>query len=233
MLHVGTLTERAFDDEDVELLQRAGDRAALAISSRLTERERGLADALQRSLMPRLPELPAVSLAGPIPAGGGRPARRRLVRRVRARRTAGSAWRSATWSAAASTPRRSWASSAAACAHTRSTASAPSDVLERLSRLLRQLEPGRTATVVYLVLDPHGGGLTVAERGPPAAARAQRPAMSRRCSSCRARCRSAPPATCATRTTSWSWSPARCCVLYTDGFVERRERAAGRRAWTG
>jgi GAF domain-containing protein len=64
VLHVGTLTERAFDDEDVELLQRAGDRAALAISSRLTERERGLADALQRSLMPSLPELPAVSLAG-------------------------------------------------------------------------------------------------------------------------------------------------------------------------
>ena len=48
----------------MELLQRAGDRAALAISSRLTERERGLADALQRSLMPRLPELPGVSLAG-------------------------------------------------------------------------------------------------------------------------------------------------------------------------
>ena len=64
VLHVGTLYERAFDDEDEELLQRAGDRAALAIFSRLTEQERGLADALQRSLLPRLPELPAVTLAG-------------------------------------------------------------------------------------------------------------------------------------------------------------------------
>jgi anti-sigma regulatory factor (Ser/Thr protein kinase) len=40
-------------------------------------------------------------------------------------------------------------------------------VLERLSRLLRQLEPGRTATSVYLVLDPHGGALTVASAGHP------------------------------------------------------------------
>ena len=59
--------------DDTELLQRAGDRAALAISSRLTERERGLADALQRSLMPRLPALPAVSLAGRyLPAAAAR-----------------------------------------------------------------------------------------------------------------------------------------------------------------
>ena len=60
VLHVGTLRQRAFDDDDTELLQRAGDRAALAISSRLTEHERGLADALQRSLMPRLPQLAVI-----------------------------------------------------------------------------------------------------------------------------------------------------------------------------
>jgi len=40
-------------------------------------------------------------------------------------------------------------------------------VLERLSRLLRQIEPGRTATVVYLILEPHGSGLTVATAGHP------------------------------------------------------------------
>jgi anti-sigma regulatory factor (Ser/Thr protein kinase) len=43
----------------------------------------------------------------------------------------------------------------------------PQAVLERLSRLLRQLEPGRTATVLYLVLDPHGGSLTVSSAGHP------------------------------------------------------------------
>ena len=36
VLHVGTLTPRAFDDDDEELLQRAADRAALAIFSRLS-----------------------------------------------------------------------------------------------------------------------------------------------------------------------------------------------------
>jgi anti-sigma regulatory factor (Ser/Thr protein kinase) len=44
---------------------------------------------------------------------------------------------------------------------------APGAVLERLSGLLRQLEPGRTATLVYITLDPHGGGLTVAAAGHP------------------------------------------------------------------
>ena len=122
VLHVGTLTERAFDDEDVELLQRAGDRAALAISSRLTERERGLADALQRQ-------------PHPATSGAARRWRSRAATCPRHRpssaatgttpsrfRTARSEWRSATWSAAASTPPRSWDSCAAGCAPTRSTA---------------------------------------------------------------------------------------------------------------
>jgi anti-sigma regulatory factor (Ser/Thr protein kinase) len=43
----------------------------------------------------------------------------------------------------------------------------PSEVLGRLSRLLRQLEPGSTATVLYLVLDPYGGSLVVSSAGHP------------------------------------------------------------------
>jgi anti-sigma regulatory factor (Ser/Thr protein kinase) len=43
----------------------------------------------------------------------------------------------------------------------------PGEVLEKLNRLLRQLEPGRTATLVYVVLDPHGGELVVASAGHP------------------------------------------------------------------
>ena len=164
--HVGTLTERAFDDEDVELLQRAADRAALAISSRLTERERGLADALQRSLMPSLPDLPAVSLAGRyLPAA--------------AERLGGD------WYDAFSLPdgRLGMAigdvvgrgfHAAAIMGQLRSglrayalEGAAPSKVLERLSRLLRQLEPGRTATVAYLVADPHGGAVVLSTAGHP------------------------------------------------------------------
>ena len=166
VLHVGTLRERAFDDDDVELLQRAADRAALAISSRLTERERGLADALQRSLMPRLPDLPAVSFAGRyLPAAAAR---------------LGGDWYDAfqlgdgrLGIAIGDVVGRGF-HAAAIMGQLRSGLRAyalhgmsPSRVLERLSGLLRQLEPGRTATLVYLVLDPHGGGLTVAAAGHP------------------------------------------------------------------
>jgi anti-sigma regulatory factor (Ser/Thr protein kinase)/putative methionine-R-sulfoxide reductase with GAF domain len=166
VLHVGSLTRRAFDDEDVQLLHRAADRAALAISSRLTERERGLADALQRSLMPDLPDLPAVSLAGRyLPAAAAR---------------LGGDWYDAfalpdgrLGMAIGDVVGRGF-HAAAIMSQLRSGLRAyaldgmgPGEVLERLSRLLRQLEPGRTATLVYLVFDPHGGGLTVATAGHP------------------------------------------------------------------
>ena len=166
VLHVGTLQERAFDDEDEELLQRAGDRAALAIFSRLTEQERGLADALQRSLLPRLPELPAVTLAGRyLPAASAR--------------------LGGDWFDAFSLPdgRLGLAigdvvgrgfHAAAIMGQLRSGLRAyaldrmsPAVVLERLSGLLRQIEPGRTATLLYLVLDAHGGALTLASAGHP------------------------------------------------------------------
>ena len=166
VLHVGTLTERAFDADDTELLQRAGDRAALAIFSRLTERERGLADALQRSLLPRLPQLPAVSLAGRyLPAAAAR---------------LGGDWYDAF---ALPDGRLGMAigdvvghgfHAAAIMGQLRSGLRAyaldgmsPGEVLERLNRLLRQLEPGRTSTIVYLVLEPHGGTLSVATAGHP------------------------------------------------------------------
>jgi serine phosphatase RsbU (regulator of sigma subunit)/anti-sigma regulatory factor (Ser/Thr protein kinase) len=166
VMHVGTLHERAFDDDDVELLQRAGDRAALAISSRLTERERGLADALQRSLLPPLPKLPAVSFAGRyLPAAAAR---------------LGGDWYDAfslvdgqLGLAIGDVVGRGF-HAAAIMGQLRSGLRAyaldgmsPGVVLERLNRLLRQLEPGRTATLVYIVLDPHGGGLTVATAGHP------------------------------------------------------------------
>ena len=66
VLHVGTLQPRHFSDDDVQVLQLAGDRAALAIHGRLTERERGLADALQRSLMPALPRCRGCASRGAI-----------------------------------------------------------------------------------------------------------------------------------------------------------------------
>jgi anti-sigma regulatory factor (Ser/Thr protein kinase) len=166
VLHVGTLTPRDFDDRDTELLQRAADRAALAVFSRLTEQERGLADAIQRTIMPRFPELPGVSLAGRyLPAAEAR---------------LGGDWYDAfvlpdgrLGLAIGDVVGRGF-HAAAIMGQLRSGLRAyaldgmkPGEVLERLSRLLRHLEPGRTATLTYVVLDPHGGGLVAASAGHP------------------------------------------------------------------
>jgi signal transduction histidine kinase len=49
VLHVGTLSQRRFDDEDVELLQIAADRAAIAIDhARLYEAERSARERIER-----------------------------------------------------------------------------------------------------------------------------------------------------------------------------------------
>jgi anti-sigma regulatory factor (Ser/Thr protein kinase) len=166
VLHVGTLTPRVFTNEDQELLQSAADRAALAIFSRLTERERGLADALQRSLLPRLPELPALSLAGRyLPAAearlGGDWYDAFELPDGRLGLAIGDVVGHGFHAAALMGQMRS-----ALRAHALD-GMAPADVLSRLSRLLRQIEPGRTATLVYIVFDAHGGRLTVASAGHP------------------------------------------------------------------
>jgi PAS domain S-box-containing protein len=71
-LQVGTLTRRDFDDETVDLLMMAASRASLAIArTRLYERERRIAQQLQRSLLPsRLPDVPGVALAARYEPGG-------------------------------------------------------------------------------------------------------------------------------------------------------------------
>jgi anti-sigma regulatory factor (Ser/Thr protein kinase)/putative methionine-R-sulfoxide reductase with GAF domain len=73
VLHVGTLSPRAFTPDDVELLQLAADRIALAASARMTQAERTAAAALQRSLLPgALPAVPGLDLgARYVPGGGG------------------------------------------------------------------------------------------------------------------------------------------------------------------
>ena len=166
VLHVGSQRSRVFSDDDVELLQRAGDRAALSIRGRLTERERGLADALQRSLIPVLPDFPGVALAGrylpaasaslggdwydafPLPGG-------RLALTIGD--VVGRSFQAAALMGQLRSGLRAYALDGVA----------PQAVLERLSHLLRQLGPGRSATLLYLVIDPHGGRLTLAGAGHP------------------------------------------------------------------
>lgn len=65
VIQVGSLGEREFTDEEKRLLDLVADRAALAIAhARIYEREHGIAETLQRSLLPgTLPAVPGVAVA--------------------------------------------------------------------------------------------------------------------------------------------------------------------------
>jgi sigma-B regulation protein RsbU (phosphoserine phosphatase) len=72
VLHVGSLSGRPFTQEDVELLQLAGDRAAHAVQSLMAQDDALAAVALHRSLLPAaLPEVPGVELAARYVTGSG------------------------------------------------------------------------------------------------------------------------------------------------------------------
>ena len=166
VLHVGSLHDRVFTDDDVDLLSSAADRAALAIHGRLAERERALADALQRSLIPSLPDVLGVALEGrylpaasarlggdwydafPLPGG-------RLG--IAIGDVSGRGFHAAALMGQLRSGLRAYAMDR----------SRPSEVVARLSQLLRQLDPGRNATLLYLLLDPQEGSLLLAGAGHP------------------------------------------------------------------
>lgn len=71
-LHVGTLFGRSFTSDDRALLRLAADRAAIGIQrARLFQRERRIAEELQRSLLPaKLPRVPGFAIAARYQAAG-------------------------------------------------------------------------------------------------------------------------------------------------------------------
>lgn len=70
VLHVGSLSGQPFEQQDVELLQLAADRAALALHSLMSQDDALAAVALQRSLLPTaLPAVPGLGLAARYVAG--------------------------------------------------------------------------------------------------------------------------------------------------------------------
>lgn len=165
VLHVGSLTTRAFTPDEVDLLRRAADRAALAIGARLYERQRGLAEELQRSLFPRpLPGFPGVSLearywpAAEAPLGGD-------------------------WYDAFLLPSGSLGlvmgdvmgrgfRAAALMGQLRSALRAyafdgnePWELMTKLNALLRRIDPGGSATLLYLEFDTDAGRVWLASAG--------------------------------------------------------------------
>jgi serine phosphatase RsbU (regulator of sigma subunit)/anti-sigma regulatory factor (Ser/Thr protein kinase) len=155
VLHVGTVRSRQFTNEDTSLLQLAADRAALAIEhSRLFERERGVVETLQRSLIPeRLPRLPGLQMAARYQPGG-----------VRA--DVGGDW----YDAIALEGGQVGVAMGDVVGHGLEAASLmgqlrnalrayafedhpPGVVVEKLDMLVQTLEQGRMATLLYLVVD--------------------------------------------------------------------------------
>jgi anti-sigma regulatory factor (Ser/Thr protein kinase)/putative methionine-R-sulfoxide reductase with GAF domain len=153
VLHVGTLTHRRFTNEDVMLLQLVADRVAIAIHARLTERERAIARTLQRSLLPeRLPTVAGIEIAARyLPAKGGE---------------VGGDWFDVFVLPDGSVavvigdvvgrglPAASTMGKTRSAVRAYALDSGPGEVLERMNRHLRHLDPGEMVTVLFGVADP-------------------------------------------------------------------------------
>jgi serine phosphatase RsbU (regulator of sigma subunit)/anti-sigma regulatory factor (Ser/Thr protein kinase) len=73
VMHIGTLVQRYFDEDDVTLLQLAADRAALAIDNASISEQRAVTEIMQRTLLPdALPQIPGMRFSAKyLPAGSG------------------------------------------------------------------------------------------------------------------------------------------------------------------
>jgi serine phosphatase RsbU (regulator of sigma subunit)/anti-sigma regulatory factor (Ser/Thr protein kinase) len=73
VMHIGTLVQRDFNEDDVALLQLAADRAALAIDNARISEQRAVTAIMQRTLLPdALPEIPGMCFSAKyLPAGSG------------------------------------------------------------------------------------------------------------------------------------------------------------------
>jgi sigma-B regulation protein RsbU (phosphoserine phosphatase) len=72
VLHVGSLSDRSFGQQDAELLQLAADRAAFALHSIMSQDDAQAAVALHRSLLPAtLPSVPGTGLSARYVTGTG------------------------------------------------------------------------------------------------------------------------------------------------------------------
>ncbi|HEY1277601.1 MAG TPA: SpoIIE family protein phosphatase [Thermoleophilaceae bacterium] len=166
VVHVGSLQNRVFDDADVGVLQMVGDRAAIAVRDRMIDRERGFAEAMQQILMPALPEFPWITLSGRyMPAAearlGGDWYDAFALPGGRLGLAIGDVAGRGFHAAAIMGQLRS---GLRACAM---DGSPPDDVITRLSHLLRQLDRGSSATLLYLVIDPLRDTLAAAAAGHP------------------------------------------------------------------
>jgi anti-anti-sigma factor len=222
VVHVGTLSPRAFTDHDVDLLQLAADRAAVAVQALTAQLDRAATEALQRSLLPSaLPVVGGLEMAAryvpgtgkvggdwydvfPLPsgevcavigdvAGTGLPAAV-IMGRIRS----------------------------ALRAYALQTAD-PADVLDRLDHKMRYFEPDALATVLCAMISPSRDQVRICSAGhlPPIIARPGQPA---------AEAGVAPNVLIGVssqkrrQVSTLDFPPGAVLCLYTDGLVERRDQ---------
>jgi GAF domain-containing protein/anti-sigma regulatory factor (Ser/Thr protein kinase) len=221
VLHVGSLTPRTFTDEESELLQTAGDRAALAIEQARLYEQRRVAEALQRRLLSA--EVPAASglevAARYLPAAGGRLggdwydifqlAGGRVA--VVVGDVVGHGLAPAAIMAQLRTAVRAYAADGVE----------PGEVVGRVNHLMFHLGPLSMTTLAYLVLDPATESLQIVNAGHPPPLIAEPGAEPRFLE--------APPGVALGATSMATYTAGTLplptgsmVLLYTDGLVERR-----------
>jgi serine phosphatase RsbU (regulator of sigma subunit) len=223
VLHVGSLTERRFDADDTELLQLAAERAALALHSLLARDDALSALALQNGLVPsELPQVPGFEFCTRYVPGMG---------------TVGGDWYdvfllpSGKLGIVVGDVAGSGLAAAVIMGRMRSVLRAyaldtddPATVLAKLDRKMQYFEPDAMATVMYGVYDPGPGEFTISCAGHPPPVLAA-PGQSGRMLPVRPDppigTADAPPRHAARFTIPLDGLFA----CYTDGLVERRDRA--------
>ncbi len=225
VLHVGSLTKRAFTSDEATLLQLAADRAAAAVQSMTARADRVAAATVQRSLLPAaLPPVPGAELA---------------ARFVPGRDGAGGDWYdvfmlpSGELGLVIGEVAGSGLAAAIVMGRMRSALRAyaletsnPAEVLSRLDRKMQYFEPGALATVMYAVIQPGLSRARVSCAGhiPPVVAEPGRTAQ----------IADVPvdvmigikPGRTGRRMTIVAIPPGALFCIFTDGLVERRDRPA-------
>ncbi len=221
VMHVGTLSPRAFSSQDVDMLQIAADRAALAVQALSAQLDRAAAVALQRSLLPSaLPAIPGLDMAARFVPGSGNiggdwydvfvlPSGQicAVIGDV-----AGSGMKAAVIMGRMRSALRAYALETAD----------PADMLQRLERKMRHFEPDAMATVLCAVFSPGLDQVAIANAGhlPPILALPGEPAFPVPVA--------ADPLIGAPRSHPREvrivdLPPGSVLCLYTDGLVERRD----------
>jgi phosphoserine phosphatase RsbU/P len=225
VLHVGTLRPRAFTSDDVDLLQLAADRAAVAVQALTATLDRAAARTVQLSLLPfALPAVGGLGMAAryvpgsgtvggdwydvfPLPSGGVCA----VIGDV-----AGTGLRAAVIMGRIRSVLRAYALETAD----------PAEIISRLDRKMRYFEPGAMATVHCAILSPSHDQVHISSAGhlPPIIAVPGQPAAPVRIA------RDLPigvPGPHRRQVTSLGFPPGAVLCLYTDGLVERRDQPIG------